>query len=47
MPTSPAKAYSNNETPRAFRAGEKPLDSSRRYMAVYARANLERNWKKQ
>ena len=43
---------------RAFRAGEEPLDSFRRYMAVYAReqadchfspaliANLERNWKK-
>jgi len=43
---------------RAFRAGEEPLDTFRRYMAVYAReqagchlspalvANLERNWKK-
>jgi thioesterase DpgC len=42
---------------RAFRAGEEPLDTFRRYMAVYAReqadchlspaliANLERNWK--
>ncbi len=44
---------------RAFRAGEEPLDTFRRYMAVYAReqadchfspaliANLEKNWKKQ
>ncbi|MGH8726141.1 MAG: enoyl-CoA hydratase/isomerase family protein, partial [Burkholderiales bacterium] len=43
---------------RAFRAGEEPLDTFRRYMAVYAReqadchfspaliANLENNWKK-
>jgi (3,5-dihydroxyphenyl)acetyl-CoA 1,2-dioxygenase len=43
---------------RAFRAGEEPLDTFRRYMAIYAReqaechlspaliANLERNWKK-
>ena len=43
---------------RAFRAGEEPLDTFRRYMAVYAReqadchfspaliANLEKNWKK-
>ena len=43
---------------RAFRAGEEPLDTFRRYMAVYAReqaychfsaaliSNLERNWKK-
>ncbi|HEV2430381.1 MAG TPA: enoyl-CoA hydratase/isomerase family protein [Burkholderiales bacterium] len=42
---------------RAFRAGEEPLDTFRRYMAIYAReqagchlspaliANLERNWK--
>jgi len=42
---------------RAFRAGEEPLDAFRRYMAVYAReqvqchlspqlvANLEKNWK--
>ena len=42
---------------RAFRAGEEPLDTFRRYMAVYAReqahchfspaliANLEKNWK--
>jgi (3,5-dihydroxyphenyl)acetyl-CoA 1,2-dioxygenase len=42
---------------RAFRAGEEPLDTFRRYMGVYAReqahchlspaliANLERNWK--
>jgi thioesterase DpgC len=41
---------------RAFRAGEEPLDTFRRYMAVYAReqahchfspaliANLERHW---
>ena len=41
---------------RAFRAGEEPLDTFRRYMAIYAReqadchlspaliANLERNW---
>jgi thioesterase DpgC len=41
---------------RAFRAGEEPLDTFRRYMAVYAReqaechfspaliANLEKNW---
>ena len=43
---------------RAFRAGEEPLDTFRRYMAIYAReqadchfspaliANLEKNWKK-
>jgi enoyl-CoA hydratase/carnithine racemase len=43
---------------RAFRAGEEPLDTFRRYMAIYAReqadchlspalvANLELNWKK-
>ena len=43
---------------RAFRAGEEPLDTFRRYMGVYAReqaychfspaliANLEKNWKK-
>jgi thioesterase DpgC len=43
---------------RAIRAGEEPLDTFRRYMAIYAReqaechlspaliANLERNWKK-
>ncbi len=43
---------------RAFRAGEEPLDAFRRYMAIYAReqvdchlspaliANLEKNWKK-
>ena len=43
---------------RAFRAGEEPLDTFRRYMAVYAReqahchfspaliANLEKNWKR-
>lgn len=43
---------------RAFRAGEEPLDTFRRYMAVYAReqaqchfspaliSNLEKNWKK-
>ena len=42
---------------RAFRAGEEPLDTFRRYMAIYAReqadchlspalvANLEKNWK--
>ena len=42
---------------RAFRAGEEPLDTFRRYMAIYAReqaechlspalvCNLERNWK--
>jgi thioesterase DpgC len=42
---------------RAFRAGEEPLDTFRRYMAIYAReqaechlspalvSNLERNWK--
>jgi thioesterase DpgC len=42
---------------RAFRAGEEPLDSFRRYMAIYAReqadchfspaliSNLEKNWK--
>jgi thioesterase DpgC len=43
---------------KAFRAGEEPLDTFRRYMAIYAReqvechlspalvANLEKNWKK-
>jgi thioesterase DpgC len=43
---------------RAFRAGQEPLDTFRRYMAIYAReqaechlspaliANLEKNWKK-
>ena len=43
---------------RAFRAGEEPLDTFRRYMGVYAReqaycqfspaliSNLEKNWKK-
>ncbi|HEV3008315.1 MAG TPA: enoyl-CoA hydratase/isomerase family protein [Burkholderiales bacterium] len=43
---------------RAFRAGEEPLDTFRRYMAIYAReqadchfspaliTNLEKNWKK-
>ena len=43
---------------RAFRAGEEPLDTFRRYMGVYAReqaychfspalvANLEKNWKR-
>jgi thioesterase DpgC len=42
---------------RAFRAGAEPLDTFRRYMAIYAReqadchfspaliANLEKNWK--
>ncbi|HEU0259926.1 MAG TPA: hypothetical protein VFR57_10985, partial [Burkholderiales bacterium] len=42
---------------RAFRGGEEPLDTFRRYMAIYAReqaechlspalvCNLERNWK--
>jgi thioesterase DpgC len=44
---------------RAFRVGEEPLDTFRRYMAIYAReqagchfspaliSNLEKNWKKQ
>ena len=62
MPAMPAKIDGIGGVPdwnrRAFRAGEEPLDTFRRYMGVYAReqaychfspalvSNLEKNWKK-